>query len=148
MTEWFENGDGLLVLNVRERAEDSNDGAEDRHVRFCRISLTDSGHYILPLDDIKDDKLTRAGKCKAVSFFQKVAFESSQTWSDVKPWIRHCFMTQAATGGDRCEHECDKDPHKDSEDHHGKAGEHHEVLHAEVLHQGESRGVKISRLRM
>lgn len=57
-TNYFANGDGLLVLD--SRAED------DSKLKMLRILLTDSGHYILPTDHNSTARVSQrdtAGSC-------------------------------------------------------------------------------------
>ncbi|CAK9063384.1 unnamed protein product [Durusdinium trenchii] len=115
LTDWFENGDGMLVLNTKDAMD-----AEVNHVKFFRILLTDSGHYILPCDNVQNEKVPRASKHEAIAFFQKITEITSKVWPDVQPRVRHCFHSQTAAEDDRCdynrEHERDKGPMK-SQDH-------------------------------
>ena len=98
LTDWFQNGDGLLVLNSKDDLEE-----EVNHVRFLRILLTDSGHYILPCDGVKDEKVPKETKHEAIAFFQKVTEISAKIWPDVQPRVRHCFHAQTAAEDDRGE---------------------------------------------
>ncbi|CAK9078864.1 1-alkyl-2-acetylglycerophosphocholine esterase [Durusdinium trenchii] len=115
LTDWFENGDGMLVLNTKDAMD-----AEVNHVKFFRILLTDSGHYILPCDNVQNEKVPRASKHEAIAFFQKITEITSKVWPDVQPRVRHCFHSQTAAEDDRCDynrgHERDKGPMK-SQDH-------------------------------
>ncbi|CAK8989748.1 1-alkyl-2-acetylglycerophosphocholine esterase [Durusdinium trenchii] len=111
LTDWFENGDGMLVLNTKDAMD-----AEVNHVKFFRILLTDSGHYILPCDNVQNEKVPRASKHEAIAFFQKITEITSKVWPDVQPRVRHCFHSQTAAEDDRCdynrEHGRDKGPMK------------------------------------
>ena len=111
LTDWFENGDGMLVLNTKDAMD-----AEVNHAKFFRILLTDSGHYILPCDNVQNEKVPRASKHEAIAFFQKITEITSKVWPDVQPRVRHCFHSQTAAEDDRCdynrEHERDTGPMK------------------------------------
>ncbi|CAE8655901.1 unnamed protein product, partial [Polarella glacialis] len=72
LTNFFENGDGMLIVH-------------DNGKRLLyRCLLTESGHYILPTDIIKnnnivDEKATR----KASAFYDAVLHHAKQQWSDI-----------------------------------------------------------------
>ncbi len=100
-TNWFENGDGLMIAGGR-----NND--KEKHYKFFRLLLTDSGHYLLPTDRAEDNRVPRESKREVMLFAQKIAEESMKQWSDVRPYVRHCFLANASgadgrTGCDRSE---------------------------------------------
>ncbi|CAE8604611.1 unnamed protein product, partial [Polarella glacialis] len=73
LTNFFENGDGMLIVH-------------DNGKRLLyRCLLTESGHYILPTDNVKnnnnnvDEKATR----KASAFYAAVLHDATQQWSDI-----------------------------------------------------------------
>ncbi|CAE8680712.1 unnamed protein product [Polarella glacialis] len=72
LTNFFENGDGMLTVH-------------DNGKRLLyRCLLTESGHYILPTDNVKnnnnvDEKATR----KASAFYAAVLQDATQQWSDI-----------------------------------------------------------------
>eukprot|EP00435_Cladocopium_sp_Y103_P029868 s1463_g7.t1 len=74
-TNFFTNGDGLLVLD--SRADD------DSKLKMLRILLTDSGHYILPTDHNNTAKVSNETQQEVAVFWNKVASESRQKWNDV-----------------------------------------------------------------
>ena len=43
LSDWFNNGDGVLVIQT-----------EERECHYLRLLLTDSGHYLLPVDEQKN----------------------------------------------------------------------------------------------
>ena len=54
LTEWFENGDCLLVFKgPHNDTNDSNNTKQE--LAMLRILLTDSGHYLLPMDNESDN---------------------------------------------------------------------------------------------
>ncbi|CAE8584269.1 unnamed protein product, partial [Polarella glacialis] len=72
LTNFFENGDGMLIVH-------------DNGKRLLyRCLLTESGHYILPTDNVKnnnnvDEKATR----KASAFYAAVLQDATQQWRDI-----------------------------------------------------------------
>ncbi|CAE8632635.1 unnamed protein product, partial [Polarella glacialis] len=72
LTNFFENGDGMLIVH-------------DNGKRLLyRCLLAESGHYILPTDNVKnnnnvDEKATR----KASAFYAAVLQDATQQWSDI-----------------------------------------------------------------
>ncbi|CAE8626795.1 unnamed protein product [Polarella glacialis] len=73
LTNFFENSDGMLIVH-------------DNGKRLLyRCLLTESGHYILPTDNVKnnnnnvDEKATR----KASAFYDAVLRDAKQQWSDI-----------------------------------------------------------------
>ena len=98
LTDWFENANNLLVLNTKDAMD-----AEVNHVKFFRILLTDSGHYILPCGNVQNEKVPRASKHEAIAFFQKITEITSKVWPDVQPG-----QTLPAED-DRCDCDYDRD---------------------------------------
>ena len=100
-TNWFENGDGLMIAGGRKNGN-------DKHYKFFRLLLTDSGHYLLPTDHDESSRVPREVKREVMMFAQKIAEESVKQWPDVRPHVRHCFLlnaggTDGRTGCDRSE---------------------------------------------
>ena len=91
-TNWFENGDGLMIAGGR-----NND--KEKHYKFFRLLLTDSGHYLLPTDRAEDSKVPREVKREVMMFSYKIAEETMKQWSDVRPHVRHCFLLNASADG-------------------------------------------------
>ena len=92
-TNWFENGDGLMIAGGRG----GND--KEKHYKFFRLLLTDSGHYLLPTDRAEDVKVPREVKKEVMMFAQKIAEDSMKQWSDVRPHVRHCFLLNKSADG-------------------------------------------------
>ena len=83
-TNFFDNGDGLLACHA-QNAETPGSSSEWSH---CRLLLTDSGHYLLPVDK-SSVKVQGEATSKAASFLQTTAKVVKSQWSDV----RHCFYS-------------------------------------------------------
>ena len=89
LTDYFENGDGVLVVQKSD---------QDRH--YLRILLTDSGHYLLPVDEhceVKEQDASKIGSQLSLS-----ASAICERWGDV----RHCFLQQRSCSTperERCE---------------------------------------------
>ena len=83
-TNFFDNGDGLLACHAQD-AESSSSPSEWSHFRLL---LTDSGHYLLPVDQ-SNTKVQGEATVKAASFLQTTAKVVKSKWSDV----RHCFYS-------------------------------------------------------
>eukprot|EP00439_Symbiodinium_sp_Y106_P033979 s1424_g4.t1 len=75
LCDYFHNGDGVMVVS---------DGADGWH--YLRILLTDSGHYLLPIDLHNDVAEETQTKISAQLFTW--SGEISKRWGDV----RHCFL--------------------------------------------------------
>eukprot|EP00435_Cladocopium_sp_Y103_P052779 s971_g16.t1 len=82
------NGDGLLVLDSRS---DDTGGS----LKMLRILLTDSGHYILPTVYEATAKVSQETQQEVAVFWNKVAAESCQRWTDVNPKRLHVFHTSS-----------------------------------------------------
>ena len=91
-TNYFQNGDGLLTLDSRQD--------DDQPIRMMRILLTDSGHYILPVDYDETGKVSATTQKEVAVFFKKVVEEASEKWNDVDPRTRHIFMMKTASYGE------------------------------------------------
>ena len=80
LTDYFENGDGVLVVQKSD---------QERH--YLRILLTDSGHYLLPVDEHCDvSEKDAIGVSTRLGMFASAIRER---WKDV----RHCFLSQASS---------------------------------------------------
>ena len=84
-TNYFKNGDGLLVLDSRSEDQGS--------LKMLRILLTDSGHYILPTDFDATAKVSQETQKEIAVFWNRVAAGSCQKWKDVNPKRLHFFHT-------------------------------------------------------
>ena len=76
LTEWFENGDGLLVFGEPSEVGDSS------RVITLRILLTETGHYILPVDQ-QPEEIVEEAQAKVIMFMTSVCQQSTSTWNDV-----------------------------------------------------------------
>ena len=74
-SNWFDNKDGLLIIP---------DGNDDFHM--IRLLLTDSRHYLLPLDE-ETSAAEEKETIKAKTFLTKVHEVSSNKWKDVRTWF-------------------------------------------------------------
>eukprot|EP00439_Symbiodinium_sp_Y106_P050296 s6242_g6.t1 len=92
---FFDNGDGLLAC--RGQGSDSVTADPGNWSRF-RLLLTDSGHYLLPVDHEAKAVPQEVTK-KAASFWQQAVRECRGRWNDV----RHCFLSTAAAEHERSE---------------------------------------------
>ena len=85
--DWFPNGDGLLAIHREELLGD------DKKPILLRLLLTDSGHYLLPVDGNEADTVP-ADTMKKVSFLTREVLLLSQTmWPSERPQIKHCFYS-------------------------------------------------------
>eukprot|EP00435_Cladocopium_sp_Y103_P048511 s541_g14.t1 len=91
MTQWFTNGDGLLVF--RDPFNDDKD-----EVVILRILLTDSGHYILPIDQ-EQPPLEKEEQNKIMLHMHSTYKQAATAYSDIHPTIHNLYnnMTEAAT---------------------------------------------------
>ena len=71
LTGWFENKDGLLTL--------WNDKVEPSEMELFRLLMTDSGHFLLPLDEQPHQDLPRE---EVRNYLTKVSEVSQSRWSD------------------------------------------------------------------
>ncbi len=90
MANFFQNGDGLLVIDGR--------GKEETAIKMFRLLLTDSGHYIVPTDHPTSGKVSSQSKSEVILFHQKVAEAGSAKWNDVNPRVTHCCLSQQDNG--------------------------------------------------
>ncbi|CAE8645278.1 unnamed protein product, partial [Polarella glacialis] len=72
LTNFFENGDGMLIVH-------------DNGKRLLyRCLLTESGHYILPTDNVKNNNnVDKEATRKASAFYAAVLHDATQQWSDI-----------------------------------------------------------------
>ncbi|CAE8720076.1 unnamed protein product, partial [Polarella glacialis] len=72
LTNFFENGDGMLIVH-------------DNGKRLLyRCLLTESGHYILPTDNVKNNNnVDKEATRKASAFYAAVLQDATQQWSDI-----------------------------------------------------------------
>ena len=82
-SNFFDNGDGLLACHPRGGEPQ---GKESSWSHF-RLLLTDSGHYLLPVDK-GSNLVSEEAKSKATTFLQSSVAMARKHWSDV----RHCFF--------------------------------------------------------
>ena len=56
LTDWFSNGDGCLVVRSSKLQENGHRKKDVDASEWCylRLLLTDSGHYLLPVDDPRE----------------------------------------------------------------------------------------------
>ncbi|CAE7404059.1 unnamed protein product, partial [Symbiodinium necroappetens] len=87
LLDYFANGDGVMVVS---------DGSDGWH--YLRLLLTDSGHYLLPIDNHK--AVSSETKTKVAAQLYTWSSEISQRWKDV----RHCFLQHGQCRSSR-EHE-------------------------------------------
>ena len=90
LCDYFANGDGVLVVPGDDHSW--SDGKSSWH--YLRMLLTDSGHYLLPVDDQRTVSMqTQEDVSQHLALWSN---EIQQRWNDV----RHCFL-QA-----KCEPQC------------------------------------------
>ncbi|CAE8737965.1 unnamed protein product, partial [Polarella glacialis] len=72
LTNFFENGDGMLIVH-------------DNGKRLLyRCLLTESGHYILPTDNVKNNNnVDKEATRKASAFYAAVLHDATQQWCDI-----------------------------------------------------------------
>ena len=75
LCDYFTNGDGVLVVS------DGQDGW-----RYLRLLLTDSGHYLLPIDHV--NKVSSSTRKSVEAQLYTWASGIQKQWQDV----RHCFL--------------------------------------------------------
>ncbi|CAE7463363.1 unnamed protein product, partial [Symbiodinium necroappetens] len=93
MCDYFGNGDGVMVVPVTATDADGQQRPSGWH--YMRMLLTDSGHYLLPVDDQRQvSNHTRSEISKQMFTWSS---EISQKWNDV----RHCFLVQENKPGDK-----------------------------------------------
>ena len=106
-TSYFENGDGLLTLDSRKEDDDP--------IKMMRILLTDSGHYILPVDYDETGKVSTTTRREVAAFFNKVAGAATNQWNDVDPRTRHIFMNKTASYGEGDRGEMQNEQHEEEQ---------------------------------
>ena len=89
LTEWFENGDGLLVFGDPTNQEDQ------AGMTMLRILLTESGHYILPGDQVPEDT-PQEHQAKVNLYMKQICNTSMDKWKDVHPKIKHYFNSDSS----------------------------------------------------
>ncbi|CAE7833436.1 PLA2G7 [Symbiodinium sp. KB8] len=82
-SNFFDNGDGLLACHPRGGEPQGQDVAWSHF----RLLLTDSGHYLLPVDR-GPNLVSEEAKAKATTFLQSSVDVARKKWKDV----RHCFF--------------------------------------------------------
>ncbi|CAK8997028.1 Potassium voltage-gated channel subfamily H member 6 (Ether-a-go-go-related gene potassium channel 2) (ERG-2) (Eag-related protein 2) (Ether-a-go-go-related protein 2) (Voltage-gated potassium channel subunit Kv11.2) [Durusdinium trenchii] len=102
ITQFFKNNDGLLVCHA--------DTSTASKPTMIRVLLTDSGHYIIPLDDMRP--VNTDEQKKAVLFLGQVQQQASQLWQDCNSF-RYCFQTTSTPTGAEPERSEDRDEHDD-----------------------------------
>ena len=94
LLDYFANGDAVMVVS---------DGSDGWH--YLRLLLTDSGHYLLPIDNNKS--VSSETKTKVAAQLYTWSSEISQRWNDV----RHCFLQhgqcRSSREHERSERHCD-----------------------------------------
>ena len=73
---WFTNRDGLLAIP-----------SADNDFHLIRLLLTDSKHYLLPLDNEQTGKDMKDEMTKVKTFVTQVQNQSSKRWTDVRTWF-------------------------------------------------------------
>ena len=93
MCDYFGNGDGVMVVPVIATDADGQQRPSGWH--YMRMLLTDSGHYLLPVDDQRQVSNHTRNEISKQMFTWSA--EISQKWNDV----RHCFLVQENKPGDK-----------------------------------------------
>ena len=88
LTDWFSNGDGCLVVRTNKLQASGHRNKEVDSSEWCylRLLLTDSGHYLLPVDDCRE--LSKETVNDVDNHMTLWANEIHKRWPDVK----HCFL--------------------------------------------------------
>ncbi|CAE7765903.1 RE2 [Symbiodinium sp. KB8] len=73
---WFENKDGLLAVPK-----------DDGGFQMIRLLLTDSKHYLLPLDVMEETLQDTAEEEKVKTFVTAAHEETTRRWKDVRSWF-------------------------------------------------------------
>eukprot|EP00438_Fugacium_kawagutii_P029807 Skav231475 [mRNA] locus=scaffold1100:530653:539709:- [translate_table: standard] len=84
--DWFPNGDGLLSIHREEFLD------ENKEPVLLRLLLTDSGHYLLPVDGKVSDRVTKDTKKKVSFITHQLVQKSLELWPQEEPQIKHCFQ--------------------------------------------------------
>ena len=98
LTDWFSNGDGCLVVRAGKLQENGQRKKEVNASEWCylRLLLTDSGHYLLPVDDPRE--LSKEMVNDVDNHMALWASEIHKRWPDV----RHCFLELPSRERERC----------------------------------------------
>ncbi|CAE7721255.1 unnamed protein product [Symbiodinium sp. CCMP2592] len=88
LSDWFSNGDGVLVIQT-----------EERECHYLRLLLTDSGHYLLPVDGTQD--VTNKTKGQVHAQLHCWTQEIANRWPDVRANVKHCFYESAISSQER-----------------------------------------------
>ena len=99
-TQFFENNDGLLVCHP------DSDPSSKESTTMIRLLLTDSGHYIIPLDGL--GLVESKEQQRAVNFVNQASEMAESRWNDCKSHYRYCFHATSAplcSPPDGAEHE-------------------------------------------
>eukprot|EP00435_Cladocopium_sp_Y103_P008328 s555_g2.t1 len=96
-SEWFPNGDGLLVIHREEML------GPDKEPILLRLLLTDSGHYLLPTDTNGATDLPHDTADKVAFLTKNILQKSEQLWPNETPNLKHCFHAQRRAETDRSE---------------------------------------------
>ena len=86
LTQFFQNNDGLLVCHTDNSSSQPT---------MIRLLLTDSGHYIIPLDGTQH--VRKEDQKKAVHFLGQVQQQAQERWSDCAGHLRYCFQTAVSS---------------------------------------------------
>ena len=136
-TNYFANGDGLLVLDSRSE--------DDTKLKMLRILLTDSGHYILPTDHNSTARVSNETQQEVAVFWNKVADQSRQKWNDVKPRILHIFSTSVLpTAASDAEGDRGESQHPPEVQHSAQVHDAAECQHDQLPH-GDQGGDKVEK---
>ena len=88
-SDWFPNGDGLSTIHCEEML------GPDRKPILLRLLLTDSGHYLLPVDGKDNHAVPEATHNKVALLTNQIISQSKQLWPQEPPQLRHCFLVEA-----------------------------------------------------
>ncbi|CAL1172214.1 unnamed protein product [Cladocopium goreaui] len=88
-SDWFPNGDGLLTIHREEMLD------ADRKPILLRLLLTDSGHYLLPVDGKDKHAIPDGTHNKVALLTNQIISQSKLLWPHEPPQVRHCFLVEA-----------------------------------------------------
>ena len=97
--DYFANGDGVMIVPVIGNKDDGTQ--HPAGWRYMRLLLTDSGHYLLPVDDQR--QVSQHSKKDIEHHLFTWTSEIEQRWSDV----RHCFLTKKGEHNSRERERCE-----------------------------------------
>ncbi|CAE7724343.1 unnamed protein product, partial [Symbiodinium necroappetens] len=97
--DYFANGDGVMIVPVIGTKDDGTQHSAGWH--YMRLLLTDSGHYLLPVDDQR--KVSQHSRKDIEHHLFTWTSEIEQRWSDV----RHCFLTKRGEHNSRERERCE-----------------------------------------